>query len=432
MSVLVVGSMRAVRLLKHNPRWAAKLEKQRQRREIREAREREREERARARQEAEQQRAKVNPFAAPKAGDGSSGAFLFGGAPAANPFSSTPASSEAPKTKELDSEAAADDDDADEEDDDDASDDEADRLAEELEMKANLADLNLDEDWTRSAARYPPLYLNTVPESSSSAAAAETLTPSQAKVLKSPSDTGDIEEELKHWSKEGYEKMFVSGVDDVFERFAKRVGNEGRQCVRYEFGGQPLPFSSSGPLYAQLWPLSQPKSGAKPGSRVPVTRQQFGPQPPNACSPTPAGGSYDASGIPPCPACGGPRTFEMQLMPNLVNTLKVEKIERSANDTDAEDDPYKGLDAEARRKAEIERILGRNLPTPTSTEGVTRTEPSTASQEARDGRLAPRTGLHWSTAMVFVCEKDCCLPTEGSQVEGETWREEWIGLQFED
>ena len=62
--------------------------------------------------------------------------------------------------------------------------------------------------------------------------------------------------------------------------------------------------------------------------------------------------------------------------------------------------------AEALRRAEVERVL--------------------ALQSGKDPMAtddAP-TGLLWSTALIFVCSKDCC---DGS----EAWADEWVGLQYE-
>lgn len=262
------------------------------------------------------------------------------------------------------------------------------------------------EDWSRTSPRYQPcLYLDTVPEASSSARAGERaqaakLTAKEAASLKASGGgtaANATDEELKGLEKEGYERMLLDGMDEVLEKFIARVGAEGRQVVRYELGGQPLPFSAQGEVFNALWPK---KAAVSPSHR-----------------------KYDTSRVPPCEACGGPRTFELQLMPNLVNTLRAERI---IGDTHVGSlpDTQSTLDEETRKRRQLEAALGKRLANPPSSDGISRSE-STSSTT-----LDTKTGLVWSTAIIFVCEADCCIPRD--QAEGETWREEWVGLQFED
>ncbi|KAN0064844.1 hypothetical protein ACQY0O_001901 [Thecaphora frezii] len=437
------SSLKVIRVLKHNPRWAAKLEKQRQRREAREARACEREAQEAARKAEQERLSKINPFVSKAPVQTSSGTglgdMLFGGGSAAfasaNPFAGTatasaPVSSagdvNAPERKDIESNYS-------EEDEDEDEDDEEERLAEELQIKADLERKSTpNSDWVKQVPKYPALYLNTIPEPSSSKDEKK-LTAAQAKTLKPDEDYND--EELKAWGKEGYEKMMLDGIDDVFERFAKRVGVEGRQAVRYEFGGQPLPFHGRGQLYKKLWPKDP---AAKPSQPVAVTRGAFTTSGFASSSGMPA---YDASCIPPCPACGSARIFEAQLMPNLINLLRPQAIQKGEeqpsnfdDDDDCDSDDLSHLSGEERRRAEIERELGRTLSVP-HTEGDSSDagrKATTMAQDEGKPRVPRRTGLVWSTAMIYVCEKDCCIPADGAAEEGETWREEWIGVQFED
>lgn len=84
---------------------------------------------------------------------------------------------------------------------------------------------------------------------------------------------------------------------------------------------------------------------------------------------------YDESGVDKCEGCGAPRMFELQLMPQLVTKL-------------SESGPLK----------------------------------------VQEEDLA----LGWATAWVFACAADCGLPEGGPEVEGETWKEEVVLVQFEE
>lgn len=399
-------SIRAVRLLQHNARWAAKLAKQKARKEAAAARRAAQAEAAKAREEEEAKRKKVNPFAAGAGGAANAGlgGMLFG-APTPAPAAQPQAAAEEPESE-----------------DESESDEEESRMAEELAVKASLEATQRTADWASTSAHYAPaLYLNTIPEPSSSARRAATtkLTPAAKAALKAGDGTvqGD-DAGLKEWEGESYQRMMVSGVDEAFERFVARVGAEGRQVVRYELGGVPLPFCGNGEVYDQLWP--KPARNATPVSRQPI-------------APTDRSGrAYTPTAVPPCPACGGPRTFEVQLMPNLVNLLRPTLLADVTDASDATLDAASvSVSAEERRRREIESALGRKLPREPDADGITRAKAQTEEQrKAEEAALKARTGLAWSTAMVFTCEGDCCVPQ--NEVEGETWREEWVGAQWEE
>ncbi|KAG8892800.1 hypothetical protein FRB99_002427, partial [Tulasnella sp. 403] len=174
----------------------------------------------------------------------------------------------------------------------------------------------------------------------------------------------------KEWKSEEYES---SGTDQVFDNFSRRVAHEGRQCLRYELSGVPLPYHSD-PIYKRLFP-----GGSVRGS----TKHR-----------------YDSSWIPPCPICGGPRAFECQLMPHLISTLRSAASKQTAQ-------------SERERKLELERVLRKGVP-----------------DQAKAG--SEKTGMEWGTCMVFACVNDCRFAEAGSKEEvTDCWREEYVVVQWE-
>ncbi|GAC97438.1 hypothetical protein PHSY_005024 [Pseudozyma hubeiensis SY62] len=416
-----VSSLRVIRTLKFNRRWAAKLEKQKEKRLAREQAKKEREAAAAKAKQEQEERAKVNPFSAPAGGANAGlGGMLFGGS-SDNPFAAPAAApSVAQPTTEGDSERQASDDDDYDDDSESEQESESERLAEELALKSDLAASTptAESAWVESSTRYPPLYLNTVPEPSSSSLSKK-LSKQEAAMLKSASASGALnstdasdDADLKGFAKEGYEKMLLDGIDDTFERFLKRVSVEPRQAVRYEFGGQPIAFHAKGKIYDLLWPKER---SAKPGQGVTVTKSQF-----SAGAGASGERSFSSRAVPPCEQCGGERVFEAQLMPNLINLLRAEQIQ-SADGSLAPDTLHTSSasdgDEETKRKAAIEQALGRRLPS----EGGSKQK--NGSEEVK---FDARTGLVWSTAFVFVCKNDCCRDDD------ECWQEEVVLAQFED
>lgn len=327
-------------MLKHNARWADKLAK-------REKNKRAREERIKAEEEAEEERLRkereTNPFSMKNTGSSN----LFG----ASLFDEPAAAPKQERSSVLDE--------VDDDDDDDDDYNEEERLAEEMTIKASLDEQHkqLQDHWALTASHYTaPLYLNTIPEPEPEPKAVPAA-PEKPPSNMSLTGSGETEE---------YEKMVVDGMDHVFERFTRRLGSEARQVVRYEYGGAPLAFTGAGALFKQLWP-----NGVH--------------------------GEYDASTVPPCPQCGAPRVFELQLMPNLANLLRAEQLSDQTHDDGRQD-------AEAQRQAEIASVLG--LKTNSSSSDM-------------------RTGIAWGTVMIFVCSRDCC----GDAAEG--YAVEWVGLQHE-
>ncbi|KAG0172878.1 hypothetical protein DFQ28_009884 [Apophysomyces sp. BC1034] len=124
------------------------------------------------------------------------------------------------------------------------------------------------------------------------------------------------------WIGEAYEKsQLPRGVDKQFKKFTERAECEPTQCVRYEWAGTPL-------LYSQLQQQQQQAIQER------------------------------------CKACGGPRAFEFQLMPNILSLLPT--AEHAADNVG----PVKSSDAKA--------LLD-----------------------------SWNTGMEFGTIMVFVCQKDC-------------------------
>ena len=103
--------------------------------------------------------------------------------------------------------------------------------------------------------------------------------------------------------------------------------------------------------------------------------------------------SYAPESLPPCPHCKSRRVFECQLMPNLINVLKLPQ--------DSKAQGKKQTDEE--RRAEVLKAL--------------------------KGQNATGRGMEWGTCMVFSCEKDCAATTPGAATTG---REEYVLVQWDE
>ncbi|KAJ7088581.1 programmed cell death protein 2 [Mycena epipterygia] len=234
------------------------------------------------------------------------------------------------------------------------------------ELLTALVATTLHESPWRSAPSYPPLYLSTCSE----------YLPAQTKIKLPPgvqivdpiNDSGKGGKDVS-WISEAYENSL--DVDQVFERFTKRVGYEGDQCTS-------LPYASDKVLDS-LFPMS-------PAPFLPVTKAAFTVVPP-------AKRTYNPSSIPPCSVCKSKRVFECQLMPNLINVLRAGEAENKSNK----------LTDEERRKL-VEQELKRN------NSGASR-------------------GMEWGTCLIFSCSKDCSLNDDGKEAR-ESWREEMVFVQW--
>ncbi|GJE91106.1 Programmed cell death protein 2 C-terminal domain-containing protein [Phanerochaete sordida] len=346
----LVGSVRAYRGLRFNEKYAVKLEKKKAR-QVKQAKPVE---------EEKLQAQKSNPFS------------LDGGfASAPNPFGLGSQIFSAPESKVAAEVKPGEDAEENGEDDEDGSSSEGGESNSDEELVTAMASSTLESTAWASAPSYPALYMSTM---------AEYVPPEQ----KSPFKVEEVAEEVDDgkkgkdstWAMEGYENSL--DIDQVFERFIKRVGYEAEQCIRYELGGTPLPFASD-EVFDTLFPKP-------PAPNMPVTKA-------NTMVVPPAKRTFNPSAIPQCPHCNGKRVFECQLMPNLINIL------RNKNTSG----PAKPQTDEERRK-EVEAML----------KGESSIE---------------QTGMGWGTCMVFSCEKDCC--EENGSSLANCWREEFVLVQWD-
>ncbi|KAF8899632.1 programmed cell death protein 2 [Gymnopilus junonius] len=245
--------------------------------------------------------------------------------------------------------------------------------ASEESLLTAIASTTISESPWRSAPSYPSLYLSTVSEYLPPPP--KSRLPQGVKVEELGED--DKKEKDISWAKETYEDSLE--VDHVFERFTKRVSYEAEQCIRYELKGTPIPFASD-KLFDLLWP-------APNQDPLPVTKADFKVVQPQRRT-------YSTSAVSKCPICNSPRVFECQLMPNLINVLRPSWEPEDKN---------KKLTDEERRQA-VQKAL--------------KNEDKNA-----------KTGMDWGTAMIFSCEKDCCLE-DGKEIK-ECWREEVAFIQWD-
>jgi len=147
---------------------------------------------------------------------------------------------EEPTPPEPEFESDGDSDTDDSEDSEDTVDEEAEDLAEALE-KTTLNDVYAI--W-KDMPSYPPHYLSTI---------SEYLQPEPKAKTNMKVDDGLGDGKTKG-GLEAYENSM--NVDEVFSRFTKRVECEGEQCIRYQLGGNPLPYQTDA-VYQRLFPISQ-------------------------------------------------------------------------------------------------------------------------------------------------------------------------------
>ncbi|KAG7093833.1 hypothetical protein E1B28_007472 [Marasmius oreades] len=321
------GSVRAWRGLRHNEEYAKKLENKL-------ARKRERETKVKATSEATRSEGgTANPFSVKTPPDAAA-PFTFG----TQIFGDPPAQEE-----EVNGQPG------------DESDHES--ISSEESLVTAMATTTLDESPWRSVPSYPAIYLSTSAE----------YIPAEStpKMVPKLSD-GNEKDDVGTWGSEAYENSL--NMDQVFDRFSKRVGYEGEQCIRYELNGVPLPFASDS-VFEQLFPLP-------PENPLPVTKGEFKVVLNRKRMYAPA--------IMECPDCKGKRVFECQLMPNLINVLRPK-----------EDRESKKMTEEERRK-HVQMVL------------------------KGEGEF----GMSWGTCLIFSCKNDCCEGKEG-------WKEEPVLVQWD-
>jgi pre-rRNA-processing protein TSR4 len=111
--------------------------------------------------------------------------------------------------------------------DDDPSDTESDSISSEKSLLTAMASATLGDSEWKSAPSYPPLYLSTASEYLPPQP--KPKLPQGAHVTDPAEDDGKGNKDMS-WVSEAYEDSLE--MDHVFERFMKRVGYEGEQCVR--------------------------------------------------------------------------------------------------------------------------------------------------------------------------------------------------------
>jgi pre-rRNA-processing protein TSR4 len=98
------------------------------------------------------------------------------------------------------------------------------------------------------------------------------------------------------------DKLFESTMDKTFQKFADRLEANPEQVLRYEFGGQPLLYSTTdavGKLFSE--------GGAGKG-KINVASGASGGR------------------LPRCTSCGAERAFELQLTPHAITVLEEEEL----------------------------------------------------------------------------------------------------------
>ncbi|KAJ4492658.1 programmed cell death protein 2 [Lentinula edodes] len=338
------GSVRAWRGLRFNEKYAVKLQ-------AKLARKREQEETKRLGDLAKLA-SKTNPFTLKASTETTSpfalGAQIFGDLASGANSSNETAKKELSEDEESDNESAT----------------------SEQTLLIAMTNATLSESpWAAASAYLPPLYLSTASEYLPPKPKAKVPFGAQVSELAVEEGGKDIS-----WAFEPYENSLE--VDQVFERFIKRVGYEGEQCIRYELNGTPLPFSSD-KIFESLFPT--PSSDP-----LPVTKPDF-----KVVFPQRRTYSPSSSVLSPCPSCKGKRIFECQLMPNLINILRgVESNSKKLSDEE--------------RRAAVQKTL----------------------------KGGSEKGMEWGTCMIFSCENDCRIDAVGKE-EKDVWREELVLVQWD-
>lgn len=142
-----------------------------------------------------------------------------------------------------------------------------------------------------------------------------------------------------------------------------------------------MPYSSKSPLTKKLFP-SLPQQ--KPDDDEPTYEEH-----------------YDASKIPACPRCRGPRVFEMQLLPSLISILRPESLSTTGS---ASQPKPQVPQSEEERKKELVRLA--------------KGDDDTGAEDNDGGEAID--GMEWGNVLLFGCKNDCV-----------GFGEEWIGVEWE-
>jgi len=259
-----------------------------------------------------------------------------------------------------------------------------------------------DRDWS-SVPSYSPLYLDTV---------SEYIAPPSATI--SQINNPGVGQEV--WGGESYEP--TKGIDEVFEKFVLRVGQEPQQCIRYDPSGIPLPFSTES-TYKRLFPLAHTLPPI-PGTPIVVTGTSSlsHTSTTSTVNEISTKRSYDPSVLPQCEACGSPRVFECQIMPNLINVFHA-LSSLSKNSAKA-----KKSQTDEERRVEVARVLHGQTPA------------IALSESGREGGEGEKGDMEWGTCLVFSCLADCCREKVGEgKIEWKEvkagWKEEFVLVQWD-
>lgn len=243
---------------------------------------------------------------------------------------------------------------------------------------ADVASLSITENLSEALtlapplpAYQPPLYISTIDE--------YLPYPETDSDVDIESDDDETPEQKAEWREDGWDKILPKNVDDIFERFVSRLAgaeDASNQVLRYDFDAVPLPYSSASPLFKKLFPGAPTRAPSSEEDEVNLADY------------------YTTKSVSGCPRCGGPRVFELQLVPQLINVLRPSSLSTTGAPPEQ---PKKGAQTEEERRAEIMRL---------------------AKGEARgDGEAGE---MEWGTIMVFSCKNDCVGVGE-----------EWVGVEWE-
>jgi pre-rRNA-processing protein TSR4 len=99
--------------------------------------------------------------------------------------------------------------------------------------------------------------------------------------------------------------VYESSLDETFQKFADRLGQNPDQVLRYEFKGKPLLYSDTDVIGKLLAPHSENASSSN--VKVKTTSSKGG------------------AGMPRCQNCGADRVFEVQMTPHAITELEAQE-----------------------------------------------------------------------------------------------------------